>query len=305
MSLHLALGLASVVTAAIPVSDWAIGASDPFAGAGIVATQDGVVYFVDRARDVVWKLEDGALDSVVVGMKTSSLQLSPSGTLMGISRSRRGAEAWLVREDGRVQTLARGYGRGLAIDAEGQLYGWSEGPRGDRISVWRARSDGQRFELASGLPGHRDGTGGAVRLFPIGAMLVSGDGSVLVTSGPAVRRVTPDGRVSTVAAGSSLLKPKQSLWRRLAGVVRGHLSGIASDGNGALYVANAERELVARVARGKATSFYKSPRGWRPVGVAATRDRVYVLEYGRGVRVAFIDKQGHSRPLLELAATIS
>lgn len=299
MSLHLALGLASVVSAAIPVSDWALGAGDPFAGAGIVATPSGVVYFVDRARDVVWKLEDGTVDSVVVGMKTRSLQLSANGTLMGISRSRHGAEAWVVAENGRVQTVARGQGLGLTMDPQGQLYGWSAGPDGDRISVWRARADGKRFELASGDIGHRDGTGSGVRFFPIGAMLIANDGSVLLTSGPTIRRVTPDGRVSTVAAGSKLLKPKSSLLRRLAGVVRGNLSGIAADGRGALYVANAERELVARVDCGKATSFYESPRGWRPVGVAAAGDRVYVLEYGRGVRVAAVDAQGRARPLLE------
>jgi hypothetical protein len=302
MGLHLALGLASVVTAAIPVSDWAIGANDPFVGAGIVATSDGIVYFVDRGRDVVWKLEDGALDSVVVGMKTRALQLAANGALMGISRSPRGTEAWVVREDGRVQTVARGAGQGLTVDLQGQLYGWSAGPRRDRISVWRARQDGRRFELAGGVWGHRDGSGDDVRFFAIGAMTLAGDGSLLLTSGASIRRVALDGRVSTVASGSKLLKPKSSLLRRIAGAARAHLSGISVDGGGALYVANAERELVARIARGKATSFYRSPRGWHPVGVAATHhDGVYVLEYGRGVRVAFVDPQGRARPLLELA----
>ncbi|HSJ16323.1 MAG TPA: hypothetical protein VK939_18090 [Longimicrobiales bacterium] len=302
MSLHLAIGLASVVSVAIPVSEWAISGGDPFSGAGIVATQEGVVYFVDRGRDVVWRLEDGALDRVVVGLKTRSLQLADDGTLMGVSRSQRGAEAWAMTRDGRVHTLGFGDAAlGMAMDGTGRVYGWSAGPRNEPISVWRAQPDGRRFELARGEWGHRDGTGRHVRLFPIGAMLVGADGSVLLTSGPSIRRVAPDGRVSTIAAGSSLLKPKHSLLRRLAGVVRGHLAGIATDDRGAIYVANTERELVARVERGRATSFYRSPRGWRPVGVAAANAQVYVLEYGPGLRVSSVDPHGRVKPLLELA----
>lgn len=303
MSLHLAIGLAAL-TSAIPVSGWVYSGADRMAGAGIAATPSGVVYFVDRSRDVVWRLADGQLDTVVTGRKVRMLQLAQDGSLIGISRTEHGTEAWLVRSDGGIETIARGGdGLGLAVDREGHLYGWTGAPRNERIRVWRAGADGNRFELAGGPSGHRDGRGSQVRFFPIGAMTLAPDGTMLITAGGTVRRVTHDGRVRTVAMGSKWLSAPGAFLQRIVGVVRGHLSSIATGDDGSIYVANAGRELIARISHGKTTRFYESPRGWRPVGVTVQKDRIYVLEYGDGMRVQVLDRRnGRATALVEIPA---
>lgn len=291
------------MAAAIPVSGWVYSGADELAGAGIAATPGGVVYFVDRSRDVVWRLAGGHLDTVVVGRRARTLQLAEDGSLIGVSRDEHGAEAWVLTAGGEVQTLVRGVdGLGLGVDRQRQFYGWSASERNESVRLWRAGLTGERFELAGGPSGHRDGKGSGVRFFPIGAMTVAPDGTLLLTSGPTVRRLTADGRVKTVAAGSKWLKPRSSILQRLLGVVRGHLASITTDASGVIYVANAGRELVARVEGGEATSFYESPRGWRPVGVSAQQDRIYVLEYGEGVRVSVLDRRGKATSLVELPA---
>lgn len=301
MSLHLALGLASAVAAAIPASDW-VHSSDRMGGAGIAATPEGVVYFVDRGRDVVWRLDDGRLEAVLRGRHVRQLQLAADGSLIGIARGVQGPEAWVVRTDGGIGMLARGgSGQGLAVDGQGRLYGWTREGR-EAVHLWRASGSG-RFELGGGPSGHRDGAGREARFFPIGAMTPAADGSMLVTSGATVRRVLQDGRVETVAANEKWLQSRGSFLQRLLGVVRGHLAAIATDSSGVIYVANAGRELVAKVVRGRATPIYESPRGWRPVGVTVQRDRIYVLEYGAGVRIQVLDRRGgKATSLVEIPA---
>ena len=70
--------------------------------------------------------------------------------------------------------------------------------RGGTAQSASTDADG-RFELAGGPQGNRDGKGADVRFFPIGAMTVAADGSLLLTSGPTIRQVLADGREEVVS----------------------------------------------------------------------------------------------------------
>lgn len=245
-----------------------LGAPGPHAN-GIVALDDGTVYFVDTFSNTVWRLQAGApLDPYVSGRN----------------------------------------GRTLYADDDGRIYGTHEDEEG-RVVTWRADGRGRVVELPhpdvpqyghavvveedGGEMGFRDGHGADAKFLPIGSMTRTPDGDLLVTSGASIRRVSRNGSVQTIAKGERLLKPRHAFLARLFGQVHGHLTSIAVGSRGEIYVANSARNAVIRINRnGSADEVLRSDDGWTPTGVAAAGGMLYILEYGPGVRVRRIDASG-------------
>ena len=209
---------------------------------GIVALDDGTVYFVDTFSSTVWRLQQGApLDAFVSGRN----------------------------------------GRTLHVDHGGRIYGTHEDEDG-RVVTWRVDAKGRMDELPHpAVPqyGH--------------PFVVEDDGDVLRTAGASIERVSRNGAVQTIARGERLLKPRHAFLARLFGQVHGHLTSIAVGASGEIYVANSARNAVIRIDRdGSADEVVRSDDGWTPTGVAAAGGMLYILEYGRGVRVRRIDGSG-------------
>jgi DNA-binding beta-propeller fold protein YncE len=128
-----------------------------------------------------------------------------------------------ITSAGQVSTLAK-FGdfyalpEGIAVDAANNLY---VAGTADNI-IFKVTPDGQVMRLAgSGHPGNRDGQGfGALFNRPAG-IAVDGAGNVFVAENRAIRKVTPDGTVSTITSGSFLTLSR----------------GVAVDAAGMLYVA--------------------------------------------------------------------
>jgi sugar lactone lactonase YvrE len=117
---------------------------------------------------------------------------------------------------------------------------------------WTARA----FVLAGdGKPGTRDGHVTRARFSDPFGVAVAPDGSVFVADAGeahAVRRISPDGIVSTIATGFNTP------------------SGIAIDASGVLYVADTANNAIRRVARdGTVTTLAQGFNG--PIGVAVDR----------------------------------
>ncbi len=87
---------------------------------------------------------------------------------------------------------------GLAVDAEGAIY-VADGADGNQVRV--ISPTGDVFTLAGGAPGFSDGSGYAARFSTPSGIAIDQYGTLYVadTGNNAIRRVTRDGQVSTVA----------------------------------------------------------------------------------------------------------
>jgi hypothetical protein len=250
---------------------------------GIVAAADGTVYFIDTFHDTVWRIQPGgAVSAFLPGRGSRSLQIDGESNLYGMRDVADGRLAlWRADPTGFVSDVSP------APDRRGYAFG--------------AGVEGGLLELAERRP--QVGVIGAVTRTP-------GD-DLIITAGAAVRRICPRGIVTTVAAGDPLLRPRFSLLGRLFGEREPHLTGVAVAANGDVLVANAARGVVVRVtADGDVQPVLSSDPGWTPSGVATAGGQIYVLEYGRGVRVRRLTDAGsqlvlHLRPPRPLAWTPS
>jgi glucose/arabinose dehydrogenase len=116
-------------------------------------------------------------------------------------------------------------------------------------------SDGEIRVLAGGAWGFADGLGNRARFGDLhsGSFLVAPDGSLLVSDdGLRVRRVAPDGNVSTLAGGaeSRHVDGPRATARFVAA------RGLAFDAEGSLLIADAGGERIRRIAPGGTVSTF-------------------------------------------------
>lgn len=315
MKLHtLAVPLIIASSGAIPTIP-VLGPAEPLTS-GIVATGNGTVYFVDSFNETVWRLQPGsALEAFVTGRNGRSLCYDGDGHVYGTHEDAAGRIiVWRADGSGRVVDMTQPhmpqYGHAFVVEDDGEVIATSGTGRRTGVRLVRS-SDDEHEVIAGGEMGFRDGAGRHARFLPIGGMTRTPDGDLLVTSGASIRRVAADGTVHTIAKGERLLKPRHSFLARIFGDTHGHLMGIAVGAHGEIYVANTARNAVIRIQRnGSADEIVRSDRGWTPTGVATANGALYVLEYGRGVRVRRIDPSGavsivaHVKPDHAVAAAV-
>ena len=266
---------------------------------GIVALDDGTVFFVDSFSHTVWRLQPGtSLDPFVTGRNGRSLCMDADGHLYGTHEDESGRiTTWRADGNGNVVNVAQTEapsGHTFIVEEDGAIVASRGSGRRTGVRLVRTAHDDHHHELlAGGEMGFRDGAGSHAQFFPIGGMTRTPEGDLLVTSGTAIRRVGPDGKVRTIAKGERLLKPRYAFLARIFGEVHGHLSGIAVGVHGDIYVANSARSAVIRIDRyGSAEELVTAEDGWTPTGVATAGGSLYILEYGHGVRVRRIDANG-------------
>lgn len=241
---------------------------------GLVSAPDGTLYFIDPFQNVVWRLANGGQPMpFVTGTSGRFLLVDDDGNVYGTHvQGRRNVLVWRADANGRMARVGRA--RSAAEARRLMVAAWS-GDNPAPPAAWQP-------EGMTRLPG----------------------GELVITSGPAVRKVGLDGRVTTLADGGHLLEPRTTLLGRLLGDPPAHLTGVAAAADGDVYVANAAAGTVVRVSRGgEVENAYTSDEGWRPSGVATVAGSVFVLESGAGVRVRLLEADGASRVVASVSPT--
>jgi hypothetical protein len=161
-------------------------------------------------------------------------------------------------------------------DRAGNMY-WAE--RGARTII-KKRSPGGRITMHS--------TGD---FREISWMTAAPDGHLFFIDQGDLRRITPDGKVKTVAMKLSEHKPSPAKASN-----RYYQMGQWLDAEGNVYVAVAGEQLVLKVsADGSSTVIARSSRGWSPSGGLVGHDgKLWLLEYSttNEVRVRRINRDG-------------
>lgn len=237
-------------------------------GSGIAVDRFGQVYFLDTGSGL-WKIDtQGKLT------KLSRTQFHwmaiDANSQFASTRLPAGALGDIVRV-GINPTLLLSSDAPIAIGHDGILYYQSGRPGG--LQIKRMLPSGGTSVLTT-LPATT--TGGP--LTHINGITAGPDNSLYYTENGAIRRITAQGRVSTVVTVRALDGAPS-----IPGIgadARPLLRGLAVDARGVMYVAaNGDGRLLKITPDGQITTLLQTQSPWSPTAVALFGSDVYVLEF--------------------------
>ena len=250
-------------------------------GWGIVVDRKGQIYFSDIPTNTIWRItREGKLEAFLSNRHSHALVLDEDGSIYGTQEHHAAAigSVWRIEPESSVSnffTPSPDFPLNLhpfTIDREGNFYSTNSTSfpnQRDKTTLLKATPNGSVTVLAGGVRGHRDGRGGDAQFSGIDGMAWANDGSLYVTDGVYVRRVTMDGTVTTLGKGA-LTNPSYGE----------DLMGLAVSPGGSSYVADySQRRLLLLMPDGSTQTILETGLFWSPTGVVAAREDLYVLEH--------------------------
>jgi hypothetical protein len=290
MSRALFIAVAAFVTAGL------LGAGEAWAHPswGIVVDRRSQVYFSDL--ETVWKIDAAGKLSVfragVSGRHIHELAGDEEGNIYGPDYSYVPARQTYLNAVWRMTTAGaftyvlaptESMPRGMSIwrDREGNTYSYEQNNNLKRETLLLKRTPGgEVFVFAGGAYGHADGKGARARFSSIVGMAFGPEGDLYLSDGASVRRVAPDGTVSTLADG---LDVKGAGRNPVEGEIRwGGLMGLTVGARGEVYAADYRNRRVLKITPGgEVSTAAQTEPPWTPTGVALSAGGdLYILEFG-------------------------
>jgi sugar lactone lactonase YvrE len=266
--------------------------------AGLAADPNGSLFVSDATSRTIWRIgDDGApaVDAAPVGstpdtsggrvLHPAGLALASDGTLLVADTT--GHRIWAVSPIGSIRLVAgSAYGyrdgpgaealfrfpSGVAIGPDGTCYVADTGS--DRIRT--ITPDGLVATLAGSIYDYGDGRGAAARFRRPEAITVDSDGTCYVadTGNNAIRRISPDGEVTTLAGAP----PGGDRDGVGAEVGLRWPTGLALGGDGELWVADHGNGALRRFDHfGASTTPLRLPGRHWPVAVARAPDGAVIV----------------------------
>jgi len=235
-------------------------------GSGIGVDQHGQVYFLDTGSGL-WKID---------GQGNLSWLSKTLFHWLAIDADNRFANSPLPKgATAEIQTVGTNPAVliasewPIAIGQDGNLY-FQSGRRGS-LKVMRMTPSGSTSVLAT-LPLTVQGQ----PIADLNGIIAGPNGSLYYTEDSAIRRISAQGRVSTVARVRAPAKPPSIP----ATNQHPYLRGLAVDANGVMYVADTGDARVLKITpNGQITTLLQTQSPWAPTSVALFGSDVYVLEY--------------------------
>ncbi|HSG39815.1 MAG TPA: hypothetical protein VLE27_09275 [Thermoanaerobaculia bacterium] len=242
------------------------------------------VYVADFQDGKVWSFADPLIAApvLVAEKRCRELGVDRNGTLYGehipyppFSKkweySRWSLSNGIISDD-LPPTKTPPRGQGVLRDAEGNRYSVDgRGPGKVQVLYKTSKSDGRVVLLAGGVRGVCDGHCEEAGFEWVQDITVLQDGTLFLTDGGCIRRVTPEMDVTTL--GGNPLGEK-SRYRR------SRLLGIAVTDRD-VYAADYDFRHVWKVPRtdGAAREVYHAGRHWSPAGLICADNDLYILEH--------------------------
>ncbi|HET6274054.1 MAG TPA: hypothetical protein VFG32_13830 [Bacteroidota bacterium] len=240
-------------------------------GSGIVVDREGNVYFVDTGSGV-WKIDRNGKLTRLSGPAYHWMAIDVDGRLTNATLPYFSSGDATVTRVGVDPTILLASDFPITVGGDGSLYyPWL--PAGKQLQVFRLAPSGTTTVFKT-LPANTES--GPLRW--INGTAVGPDGSFYYTENRAVRRITLQGELTTVAVNVTL-----SGCDSVPGVETNlgpYLRGLDVDAQGTVYVAATGCGAVLKItADKKVTTVLRTSRPWAPTGVAVSGNDLYVLEY--------------------------
>lgn len=245
-------------------------------GWGIVVDRQGQVYFGDIPTNTIWKItREGKLELVATNQHSHSLIEGDGGNIYGAHEN---GSVWRIAPDGsfsEILPLTRDFPLSLhsfIIDRNGIIYSMNAGSvQSGQVMLLKRMPDGQVTTLAGSTRGHRDGRGGEAQFTGIDGMAWAPDGSLYLTDGAYVRRVTMDGTVRTIGGGELTSES----WGE-------DLMGLAVAPRGDVFVADYSNRRILKIAPDESIqTVLETGWVWSPTGISIVGEDLYILEHLR------------------------
>lgn len=237
-------------------------------GSGIAVDRLGQVFFLDTGSGL-WKIDTRGELTRLSGLKNHWLALDANNGFAGARLPTDPNLDWVITRVGVNPTLLISTDFPIAIGEDGYLY-YPSGRPGS-LQVMRTTPSGETSVLAT-LPLTATGA----PLPHLNGITAGPDCSLYYTENTTIRRISADGRISTVATVRALAGGPS-----IPGTTQHpYLRGLAVDAGGVMYVAdNGDARVLKITPAGKITTLVQLQSPWSPTGVALFGRDVYVLEF--------------------------
>lgn len=237
-------------------------------GSGILVDRVGQIYFIDTGSGL-WKIDTRGAVSHLAPLRNHWLAMDPNDRFIQSRVPTDPGRDWVITAAGSNPTILISTDFPLVIGEDGNLYYPSV--RESSVRILRSNATGRTSTFIT-LP--RSVAGAAIGW--INGLTTRPDGSIYYTEDNAVRRITAQGAVSTIAT----VTPLENGPAIPGSDSRPYLRGLKVDSRGMVYVADAADARVLKITPdGKVTTLVQLESPWAPTDVALFGDIVYVLEY--------------------------
>ena len=257
---------------------------------GIAIDRNNQIYFSDI--ETIWKIDNRGQLTVfrpgVSGRHTHEINLDSNDNLYGVDNSYDAASQrsisalWKMTPSG-----AFSYMLAPTSDPPKAMTHWQDRAGNRYYAGQSGNTEGQIFVLKRTPEGHVTTLAGDRRagdayrqavLYSLGGWAVGMDGTLYFTDNSNIRKVTADGRMTTLARNLAVETRAQSAMpdSRLT-----RLFGIAVDAQGDVFVADYGNRRVLKVTSdGRLSTVVRAEAPWSPTGIALKDGNLYILEFG-------------------------
>ena len=276
------------VTALVTLCVFPAGGVSAHPAWGIVVDRHNQIYFSDL--ETVWKVDAQGKLTVfragVNGRHTHDLNIDADGNIYGADNSyepstqRFFSAVWRMTPAGSFSYLLAPTddppeGTSIWRDRDGNMYHATNYPERELLVLKRTPGGNVTVLVGSSnvLREYRQGSP-----YSVGGMAFGADGALYLTDGPNLRKVTADGRMTTLARNLAVENPAESPMPE-SPVTR--LFGIVVDAQGNVFAAdNGNRRVLKVTSGGTISTAGRAEQPWAPTGVALKDGNLYILEFG-------------------------